>query len=429
MRRFWKSRAGVSGFILLALLVITGLFGPLIVPYKEAYGRWRDISYWQDNPPGAPPIWVSWLPGGKNSIRSEKLEALQVEVKISESGADKSVWRFDLRGKIPAGYRIDMILSIPGRGFVPIIVSKIGDGGVEAEILRKLAEASEGRPARIPLKVADASGILVAAYQLPEQKAHASPTLKIIGSVSGLLGTDAAKRDIFTGVVLGVRWALLLGVAVSFLTVMTGILLGIGAACFGGWVDIILTRIYEFFSLMPMLPFLIVLSAVYKPSLWSFAALALLFFWTRAFKPVYSMALRIREEEYIEAAKSMGTNRFYRAFRYVLPELLPYGFSIMALSVPGIILYEASVSILGLGDSSVVTWGQMLRDALSQGAVINRMWWWVLPPGLMISITGITFSLIGRGLEQMREPLQRNNKPGDKPEVPSKLKRSPRQRG
>jgi ABC-type dipeptide/oligopeptide/nickel transport system permease subunit len=369
------------------------------------------------------------LPGGKNSIRSEKLEALQVEVKISESGTDKSVWRFDLRGKIPAGYRIDMILSIPGQGFVPIIVSKIGDGGVEAEILRKLAEASEARPARIPLKVADASGILVAAYQLPEQKAHASPTLKIIGSVSGLLGTDAAKRDIFTGVVLGVRWALLLGVAVSFLTVMTGILLGIGAACFGGWVDIILTRIYEFFSLMPMLPFLIVLSAVYKPSLWSFAALALLFFWTRAFKPVYSMALRIREEEYIEAAKSMGTNRFYRAFRYVLPELLPYGFSIMALSVPGIILYEASVSILGLGDSSVVTWGQMLRDALSQGAVINRMWWWVLPPGLMISITGITFSLIGRGLEQMREPLQRNNKPGDKPEVPSKLKRSPRQRG
>jgi peptide/nickel transport system permease protein len=76
----------------------------------------------------------------------------------------------------------------------------------------------------------------------------------------------------------------------------------------------------------------------------------------------------------------------------------------MALSVPGIIIYEANVSLLGLGDSSIITWGQMLHDALVQGAVINRLWWWILPPGLMIALMGLTFGLIGRGFDKAWNP-------------------------
>jgi len=164
------------------------------------------------------------------------------------------------------------------------------------------------------------------------------------------------------------------------------------AACSGGWLDSLINRGYEFFSLMPVLPLLIVLSALYQPSLWSFFVLGTLFFWTRAFKPVYAMALQIRQEEFVTASRSMGSGRLWRAFRHVLPSLLPYGFSVMALSVPGVILYEASISLLGLGDTTTVTWGQMLHDALVQGAVVSGLWWWVLPPGLMIAVTGMTFA-------------------------------------
>jgi peptide/nickel transport system permease protein len=187
---------------------------------------------------------------------------------------------------------------------------------------------------------------------------------------------------------------------VSFLTVVMGLVLGIVAACYGGAWDRAINRIYEFFTLMPLLPFLIVLSAAYKPSLWSFMALALLFLWTRAFKTVYARALQIKQEGYIEAATALGAGRWRRVSRHVLPSLLPYAFAVMALSVPGVIMYEASVSLLGLGDASVITWGQMLHDALVQGAVINRLWWWVLPPGLMIALMGLTFGLLGRGFEK-----------------------------
>jgi ABC-type dipeptide/oligopeptide/nickel transport system permease subunit len=338
---------------------------------------------------------------------SGRLEPTKVEELQSEGGTTLLVWHFDLRkNKTPNGAPTtrDAVLILPGKGKLPILVNSRGPNDTERELARRLLEISAGEPARLAFPDLDTIELTVTEYLLPGSSRPPAPSLILVGQVSGLLGTDVSKRDVFTGIVLGIRWALLLGVVVSFLTVMTGIILAIGAACYGGWVDLVINRVYEFFSLMPILPFLIVLSAVFKPSLWTFALLALLFFWTKAFKPVYAMALQIREEGYIEAGKSMGTGRWYRAFRYVLPALLPYGFAIMALSVPGIILYEAGISILGLGDSTVVTWGQMLHDALVQGAVINRLWWWILPPGLMISITGLAFALIGRGMDRVWNP-------------------------
>jgi peptide/nickel transport system permease protein len=400
MKRFLRNRAGVAGFVMLALLGLVGAFGPLFLPFPDAARHWHDITFWQDSPAAAPPGWTRgpWnadrvAPGSR--LEGGTPEVIAAEI-AAEGGAIKFVWRFDLGGSRATIPR-DAVLLLSGEGRLPVLVAATGTDGIERELARRIVDLSSTEPARLALPALAGRELSVTEYLLAGAARPPAPALILVGQVSGLLGTDVAKRDIFTGIVLGIRWALLLGVAVSFLTVMTGIFLAIGAACFGGWVDLGINRIYEFFSLMPMLPFLIVLSAVFKPSLWTFAALALLFFWTRAFKPVYAMALQIREEGYIEAGKSIGTGRWYRAFRYVLPALLPYGFAVMALSVPGIILYEAGISILGLGDSTVVTWGQMLHDAFVQGAVINRLWWWILPPGIMISFTGIAFALIGRG--------------------------------
>jgi peptide/nickel transport system permease protein len=79
----------------------------------------------------------------------------------------------------------------------------------------------------------------------------------------------------------------------------------------------------------------------------------------------------------------------------------------MALSIPGVIVYEASVSLLGLGDATIVTWGQLLNDALGQGAVINRLWWWVVPPGLMIALMGMSFAFLGSALDKILHPKLR----------------------
>jgi peptide/nickel transport system permease protein len=387
MRRFFASKGGTAGVALLALFVLTGVLGPFFVPYPEAATRWRDISFWQDSPPAAPPAWTV---GPRAPVAGRPLE---------DSGTRVS-WSFE-----PAEGQI--VVLVPGEGPIPVRVSSEDDRGEVVELDRRLANPASGQPVRISLNVGSAKRILVTELKEPSRPTPPVPSLVVIAKTSGLLGTDTSKRDVFTGVVLGVRWALILGLLVSFLTVVMGLLLGILAACSGGWIDVLLNRVYEFFLLMPLLPLLIVLSTVYKPSLWSFMALALLFFWTKAFKPVYAMALQIRNEVYVEAGRTVGAGRWRLATRYVLPALLPYGFAIMALSVPGIILYEASISLLGLGDTSTVTWGQMLHDAFAQGAVINRLWWWVIPPGVMVALTGLTFALLGRGFERVWNPSRR----------------------
>jgi peptide/nickel transport system permease protein len=230
----------------------------------------------------------------------------------------------------------------------------------------------------------------------------------VSGDVSGLLGTDVFKRDIFTGLVVGVRWALIIGILTSIVTVVAGILLAVIAAFMGGVIDWSLSRLYELIYLLPVLPFLIVVSAIFKPSIWTLVAIICLFFWVGPFKPAYSMALQIREETYIEASKGVGASKWRIMLRHIVPILLPFSFAQMALSIPGVIVYEASISLLGLGDATIVTWGQILSDALGQGAVINNLWWWVIPPGLMIALMGMSFAFLGTSLDKILHPKLRS---------------------
>jgi peptide/nickel transport system permease protein len=403
MKDFLRSRSGVAGLSLLIFFSAVALLGPFFVPFPEADRHWRDISWWEDNPAAAPPLWMN---GPWNSYSLPASRVLDAEDPGSVAGEDGSrllSWTFRLPPE-PSGAARDLVLRLEGRGRVFVRVALLRDDGSRAELTRESMDLNAGRPGRFAYARALGSSLLVEEYVGPGQDMPSSPTLLVQGKSSGLLGTDAAKRDIFSGVVLGARWALLLGVVVGFLTVLMGLVLGIVAACFGGIWDSAINRIYEFFSFMPLLPFLVVLAAAYKPSLWAVMALALLFFWTRAFKTVYARALQIKREGFIEAATMMGARRWWRVSRHVMPILLPYAFAVMALSVPGIIIYEANVSLLGLGDSSIITWGQMLHDALVQGAVINRLWWWILPPGLMIALMGLTFGLIGRGFDKAWNP-------------------------
>jgi len=86
---------------------------------------------------------------------------------------------------------------------------------------------------------------------------------------------------------------------------------------------------------------------------------------------------------------------------------VPYSFASMALYVPGAVVYEATVSLLGLGDSTIVTWGQILHDALTGGAVLSGLWWWVVPPGLVIALVGMTFAFVGFAMDKILHPKLR----------------------
>jgi len=224
----------------------------------------------------------------------------------------------------------------------------------------------------------------------------------ISGKVYGLLGTDMSKRDLFTGIVWGSRLALIVGVVTSLLCTLIGVLYGVVSAYVGGLKDEFMQRIYEIVASIPVLPILILMAVMFKPSIWNLVLMMVLFYWTGPVKTARSMALQIKEETYVEAARAIGASGTRIVMKYIFAQLLPYSFALMALSVPGAILTEAGISFLMGGEIiSEPTWGRILHDA--QG--YSKMWWWILPPGVMICIAGLSFVLIGYALDKILNPM------------------------
>ncbi len=453
LRDFWnefrRDGSGLVGLVLLLVFVALGVFGPAIVPFPGAIDHWRDIGFWQDNPQAAPPVWTNWFAAQKG-VRSELLEDHIRHEEILDSGTTLQTLVFDYRYRYDLPPR-DIVVRFTGSGQLPVTITVERPDGLVAEMYRAQLELAGDEAQRVslarncgqeaiefvresspdiaasmdadfinpisvlfsriapdmidaPVALDGQYRISVTAYLMTGDAALDSASVVIAGHVSGIFGTDMAKRDVFTGLVIGVRWALVIGILTSIITVLVGVVLGVTAAYAGGATDWFISRIYELIFLMPVLPFLIVISAIFKPSIITLIAIICLFFWSGPFKPVYSMALQIKEETFIEASRALGSRGWRIITRHIIPILLPYSFASMALSIPGVIVYEASVSLLGLGDSSIVTWGQILNDALGQGAVINKLWWWVVPPGLMIALMGMSFAFLGTALDKLLHP-------------------------
>ncbi len=456
LRDFWREfsrvKSGIAGLFLLGFFVLLGIFGTWLVPFPGAVQKWRDISFWQDNPRAAPPVWTNWFSSKKGAV-SMILRDPAVEETDLGDGVFLTTFSFPYRADFDRPPR-DIVARFQGVGQVPLTISLARPDGLVAELYREQLELAEGDVQRVSLERNCAQNVIefvrgidesiastmssgtikplyilfsaiqegvgdmpnvekgdyaiqVAALRLSPDFSIEMPEIMVSGDVAGILGTDISKSDVFTGLIVGVRWALIIGILTSIVTVLLGVFLGVTAAYFGGITDWILNRLYELIYLMPVLPFLIVISAIFKPSIWTLIIIICLFFWTGPYKPAYSMALQIREETYVEASRGIGSGRWRVVVKHIVPILMPYSFAVMALSIPGVIIYEASVSLLGLGDATIVTWGQLLNDALNQGAVINRLWWWVVPPGLMIALMGMSFAFLGTAMDKILHPKLR----------------------
>ncbi|WP_456422969.1 ABC transporter permease [Thermococcus sp.] len=228
----------------------------------------------------------------------------------------------------------------------------------------------------------------------------------MVGRTYGLLGTDQMGRPIAVGLLWGIRVAIAIGLSVAISTVLIGILIGVTSAYLGGWADEFIQRVIEFMMTLPLLPMLILLSLYFggRISLTQLVGILVLFGWMGTAKVARSMALQIKEQTYIEAARAMGAGTGRIVFKHIVPQLLPYAFANIALSVPGAILSEAGLSFLGLTNPNIISWGQMLNAAQQNGATINGYWWQVIPPGLAIAVVGLIFVLIGVSLDTVLNP-------------------------
>jgi peptide/nickel transport system permease protein len=227
-------------------------------------------------------------------------------------------------------------------------------------------------------------------------------SLKQPPSTSHLLGTDSKGRDILSRVIAGSRISLSVGIFASLFSLAIGIFFGLLAGYFGGRTDAILSQTFDIFLAFPSLLLAIGISAVMPPGLVSAMLAITLVGWAGFARLVRGVTLSLKEQTYVEASQALGAKPGRILYRHILPNALPLLLVAGSLRVGGFILLEAALSFLGLGvQPPTPTWGSMI--SLNR-AYINSAPWMVIFPGLAISITVISFNILGDFLRDKLDP-------------------------
>ena len=219
-----------------------------------------------------------------------------------------------------------------------------------------------------------------------------------------ILGTDFLGRDVAAGLIIGGRATLLVGSAAALITVIIGILIGATAGFYGGNIDEFLMRITEFFQVLPALLFAMVLIALFTPSLITITIAIGIVAWPQTARLTRAEFLKIKQLEYVTAARSIGSTNRRIIWWVILPNALPPLIVSATLVIGVAILFEAGLSFLGLGDPNVMSWGLMIG---ANRPYILDAWWTVTFPGLAIFLTVLSVSLIGDGLNDAFNPKLR----------------------
>jgi peptide/nickel transport system permease protein len=241
-------------------------------------------------------------------------------------------------------------------------------------------------------------------YEIDSKSEVVNSRIILGGKAFGLMGTDELRRDLAIGLLWGTPLALFIGVSVAIGSVIVGLVYGVYSGYKGKKTDEVMMRFNDVIYALPALPFLIILAVTISNSIFLMIGFLMIFSWVGIAKISRSMSLQIKTRQYVEAAKIMGQKDSKIIFKHIIPQLLPYAFASIAISVPAAITTEAGLSFLGLGDPTFPTWGQILHDANTYGAVAQGLWWWIIPPGLLIAITGLAFVFIGNALDAIVNP-------------------------
>lgn len=216
-----------------------------------------------------------------------------------------------------------------------------------------------------------------------------------------ILGTNDLGHDLFSELIAGTRASFFTGLIVAFVAVLIGTLVGLASGYLGGWVDSLLMRLTDLILVLPFLPLVILISVYLGPSQRNIVLVLSLFFWAGPARLIRARVLSARSDTYIEAARALGANPLEIMAGHLWSAVRPLALVQIVLVASAAILAESSLSFLGLGDPSGKSWGTMLYFARASGAFLGDAWqWWVLPTGLMITLTVLGLGLVGYRLEE-----------------------------
>ncbi len=218
------------------------------------------------------------------------------------------------------------------------------------------------------------------------------------------MGTDRLGRDVLAGLIHGSRYALTIGLVSVGISMFIGVLLGALAGYFGGWVDLLLSRLFELWQAIPTFFLIITAAAFFPPSLFFIMIIIGFTGWVGIARLTRAQFLQVRGFDFVTAAGGLGYSSTRIMFVHILPNAIAPVLIPAAFGVAGAILAESGLSFLGIGvPAEVITWGSLLAGARSNASA----WWLVVVPGFAIFLTVTMYNLLGDGLRDALDPKMR----------------------
>jgi peptide/nickel transport system permease protein len=429
--------SAIVGVVAILILVAVSIYTMITIPYPEAIRLWRGgEDVWYQNPKFAQPAWVNWFSSKKYSESFAVSSADGEFSKVAAPGKDgattyEMVHEFDFNYDM---FPQDMILYLKSsfevkQPFVSIELITPDERTIRIASFvitdKYTYRFSQDEKLRIKLRTEE---IIPALFSNPETGEILKGKYKLIvtgttfepestmdaefvfhGQVFGLAGTDHARRDLTLPLLWGAPVALAFGLMAAIgTTVLTMIIAAVGT-WYSGWVDELIQRITEINLVLPFFALLIMIGTFYSRSIWVIlTATILLSIFTGAILGYRAIFLQVKESMYIEAARAYGASNWRIIFRYLIPRMIPLLIPSLVQAVPAFVFLEASLAVIGLGDPVLPTWGKIIQDAQSNGALYKGYYYWILEPAFFLMLTGLAFAVLGFALDRIFNPRLRD---------------------
>jgi peptide/nickel transport system permease protein len=221
------------------------------------------------------------------------------------------------------------------------------------------------------------------------------------------LGLDDGGIDMVTLLMWGTRVSLVVGFAATFVSMAIGGTIGVISGYAGGGTDTVLMRITDYFLVLPDVPLMIVVAAIWGPSLFHIIIVIGILLWTSTARVIRAQVKSVRERVYVKRARALGAGRTRIVMRHVVPQVAPLLIANTVLTVAVAIFDETALSFLGLGDPSKISLGKVIENAFERAAISAGAWWAIVPPGVLVALIILACSLVGGALEDALNPRLR----------------------
>ncbi len=430
--------SAILGLIIIAILVVVSIYALVSLPYHQAITLWRaGEGIWYQNPKFAQPAWTNFFRKDKlpETIDLSSLNGTAPKTIIPGATMNEELitYTFDYPyDDYPQDIAIYFSAQFATKEPFVAITWKTPDGrtinvasfaigasdtyyiGQDAKLQQKLSGLQPQKALFVADPKAGLTPPIKGTYTLVIDGFTFDPSstidaeMLVYGKVHGIAGTDHLRRDLKIALLWGTPVALAFGLLAALGTTLSTMVIAAIGVWYGGWVDGIIQRITEVNVTLPFLSILIMIGTFYDRSLVTIlGATVLLSIFGYAIKSYRSVFLQVKESPYIEAARAYGAGSWRIIFSYLVPRIVPLLIPALVTGIPGYVFLEASLAVLGLGDPTLPTWGKVINDAQSNGALYQGHYYWVLEPAILLMISGLAFALLGFSLDRIFNPRLR----------------------